>query len=311
MTSRRTQASIFSQYYYVFCNVLQTLLRKKLGTLLTLSVIAFSLIVPITAYLVWKNTAQMATQVYPQNQLTIYLHKNLSERDARLVADKIKQQTNLTDITYISRQESLEQFRQWSGFTNELDVLEDNPLPAVLLISLDKSAFTLTQINAVKTQLQMIKGVQEVRFNDDNFEKLTALSQLVMQIVIISFILMGLGVFLVIGSSVKAEVYSKKDNIDVMKLLGATDSFILRPFLCQGLIYGFLGAFFSAVLSAVLVVYFSDYIQSVADIFAVSIHIDGLVWQELLFLLIICAAIGYLAARVAATKHINEFERGR
>lgn len=64
----------------------------------------------------------------------MYLHKTLSEEDANLVVEKIRQQNGVASLNYISRQESLNAFRDWSGFGNELDVLDDNPLPAVVMI---------------------------------------------------------------------------------------------------------------------------------------------------------------------------------
>lgn len=76
-----------------------------------------------------ENIHQATTQFYPESELTVYLHKTLSEEDANLVVEKIRQQNGVASLNYISRQESLNAFRDWSGFGNELDVLDDNPCP--------------------------------------------------------------------------------------------------------------------------------------------------------------------------------------
>ena len=127
------------QSVYVLRAVLADLLKRKFATLLTVLVIAVSLTIPTVSYLLWKNIHHATTQFYPESELTVYLHKNLSEEDANLVVEKIRQQEGVESLNYISRQESLNEFRHWSGFSEELDVLDDNPLPAVVMIKPSKA----------------------------------------------------------------------------------------------------------------------------------------------------------------------------
>ena len=122
-------------------------------------------------------------------------------------------------------------------------------------------------------------------------------------------VLMMLAVFLVIANSIRSVVYSSKANIQVMKLLGATDQFILRPFLYTGLIYGFFGAFFACFFSSLLISYFTGAVKYVTDIFAVSFNLHGLDLGEVVFLLAICAIVGYASAWIAATRHIRGIDK--
>ena len=115
---------------------------------------------------------------------------------------------------------------------------------------------------------------------------------------------MAIAVFLVIGNSIRSDVYSQRAGIDVMKLLGATDHFILRPFLYTGMIYAVLGGFVAAVLSSFIVSYFTSAVKYVTDIFAVSFELNGLSIGEFIFLLVICLIMGYVGAWIAATRHI-------
>ncbi len=297
------------QSVYVLRAVLADLLKRKFATLLTVLVIAVSLTIPTVSYLLWKNIHHATTQFYPESELTVYLHKNLSEEDANLVVEKIRQQEGVESLNYISRQESLNEFRHWSGFSEEVDVLDDNPLPAVVMIKPSKAFNESQQRNELRENLDKIKGVQEVRLDNDWLEKLTALTWLVAHVAIFCTVLMAIAVFLVIGNSIRADVYSNQANIEVMKLLGATDQFILRPFLYTGMIYAVLGGFFACIFSSLTIGYFTGAVKYVTDIFAVNFNLNGLGLVEFLFLLVVCIIMGYIGAWLSATRYIRLLDK--
>lgn len=297
------------QSVYVLRAVLADLMKRKFATLLTVLVIAVSLTIPTVSYLLWKNIHHATTQFYPESELTVYLHKNLSEEDANLVVEKIRQQEGVESLNYISRQESLNEFRHWSGFSEELDVLDDNPLPAVVMIKPSKAFNESQQRNELRENLDKIKGVQEVRLDNDWLEKLTALTWLVAHVAIFCTVLMAIAVFLVIGNSIRADVYSNQANIEVMKLLGATDQFILRPFLYTGMIYAALGGFFACIFSSLTIGYFTGAVKYVTDIFAVNFNLNGLGLVEFLFLLVVCIIMGYIGAWLSATRYIRLLDK--
>ena len=99
-------------------------------------------------------------------------------------------------------------------------------------------------------------------------------------------------------------MYGARASINVMKLLGATDQFILRPFLYTGMIYALLGGVLAVILSSFIVGYFTSAVKYVTDIFAVSFNLNGLAVGELIFLLAACLLMGYVGAWIAATRHI-------
>ena len=289
--SARQNAPFWVQMHYVLSAVCADLVKKKYATVLTVLVIAVSLTIPTISFLLWKNTHQAATQFYPESELTVYLHKNLDGNDAESVVEKIRQQDGVESLHYISRQESLEEFRSWSGFGAELDILDDNPLPAVVMIKPSQAYQPSEARQKLRDKISQIKGVQEVRLDNDWMEKLTALTWLIAHVAIFCAVLMTLAVFLVIANSIRSDVYSSKANIQVMKLLGATDQFILRPFLYTGIIYGFFGAFFACFFSSLLISYFTGAVKYVTDIFTVTFNLHGLALGEVLFLLVICAVV--------------------
>ena len=293
MSSRRLQAPFWLQIQYVMRSVFTDLWIKKVGTILTVLVIAVSLTIPTISYLLWKNTKEAATKFYPESQLTVYLHKTLTEADANLVVEQLREQNGVVSLSYISRQQSLEDFRSWSGFGSELALLDDNPLPAVVMITPEEAFQQSAKLADLRVALAKVKGVDEVRLDSDWLEKLAAITWLAGRIAVVCTLLMLLAVILVIGNSIRSDVYSSRANIEVMKLLGATEYFILRPFLYTGLIYGIIGGVLAALLSSLTIIYFSTAISYVADIFAVKYELNGISLIEALFIILLAAFTGW------------------
>lgn len=295
-----------AQTSYSFRAVWQDLMKRKLGTFLTVLVIAVSLTIPTISYLLWKNTHIAATQFYPEPQLTVYLHKNLTEHSANTIVDRIRayEADKIASFHYISRQQSLEEFRSWSGFQEALDILDENPLPAVVILK-PKANFNHNEaMIELRNGLQQIKGVQEVRLDNSWLEKLTALTWLIARVTIVCVLLMLLAVFLVIGNSVRTDVATSKATIEVQQILGATDHFIARPFLYTGMIYGFFGSVLAVLFSAVTISYFTGVVKYVTDIFVVQFELSNLNFSEAFFLIVLCIFIGWLSAKIATMRNI-------
>lgn len=295
-----------AQTRYILRAVWSDLVKRKLSTFLTVLVIAASLTIPTVSYLLWKNIDHAATEFYPEPELTVYLNKNLSDNEANLVVEKIRQfdADKIENLNFISRQQSLEDFQSWSGFAEALDIIEDNPLPAVVILKPKKAFTTNDEMLTLRNGLQSIKGVQEVRLDNGWLEKLTSLTWLFARVGTVCTILMMIAVFLVIGNVVRTDVANSRASIEVQQLLGATDHFIARPFLYKGMIYGFLGSLLAILFSSVVISYLMGVVKYVADIFTVKFELNGLDLSEMFFIIVVCIFIGWLSANIATNKHI-------
>ena len=269
------------QVRYAFHGALQDLKSKPFATFLTVMVIAISLTLPSVCYMVYKNVNQAATQYYPSPQITVYLQKTLDDDAAAGVVAQLQAEQGVEKVNYLSREDALGEFRNWSGFGGALDMLDDR----------------ITQIN----------GIDEVRMDDSWFARLAALTGLVGRVSAMIGVLMVAAVFLVIGNSVRLSIFARRDSINVQKLIGATDGFILRPFLYGGALLGFSGALLSLILSEILVLRLSSAVAEVAQVFGTKFDINGLSFDECLLLLLVCSMIGWVAAWLATVQHLRHF----
>ncbi|MGD8107397.1 permease-like cell division protein FtsX [Pantoea sp. FN0302] len=295
------------QWRYAWRGTLSDMWRQPLATLLTVMVIAISLTLPSVCYMVWKNVSQAAEQWYPAPQLTLYLSKTLDDSAAENVVATLKKEPGVAKVNYLSREEALGEFRNWSGFGGALDMLEQNPLPAVVIITPEMNFQNEKTLQTLRDRVQHVEGVDEVRMDDSWFARLAALTGLVGQVATMIGILMLVAVFLVIGNSVRLSIFARRDTINVQKLIGATDGFILRPFLYGGALLGFGGALLSLILSEILVFRLESVVAQVAAVFGTTFRLSGLSWDESLLLLLLSAMIGWIAAWLATVQHLRRF----
>lgn len=153
------KSNVFNeQVRYAWHGALQDLKSTPLATFLTVMVIAISLTLPSVCYMVYKNVSSAASQYYPSPQITVYLEKTLDDDAAARVVGQLQAEQGVDKVNYLSRDEALGEFRNWSGFGGALDMLEENPLPAVAIV-VPKLDFQSTEaLNTLRERVSRIQG---------------------------------------------------------------------------------------------------------------------------------------------------------
>lgn len=313
MTNRRESrisllnGGVSEQQRYAWRSAREDLTRQPFATLLTLLVIAISLTLPTVCYLLWKNVNSAAKEWYPIPQITVYLDKSLSDPSIDELVKSLNQLEGVGDVNYLTREQALDEFRNWSGFSSALDLLEENPLPAVAIITPELNLQGNESITTLRERISQLNGVEDVRADDNWFARLASLTELVGKISVVIGLLMVVALFLVIGNSVRLNIFSRREVINVMKLIGATDGFILRPFLNGGAMLGFIGAILAILLANLLMWQLGYAVNEVTTIFEAKFELQGLAFEEALLLVIIATMSGWGAAWLATTKHLVDF----
>lgn len=295
------------QWRYAWNNTFLDMMRQPLATFLTVMVIAISITLPSLCYLVWKNVNHAANQWYPTPQITVYLDKKVSDESATGLVSQLQALDGVENVNYISRDNALSEFREWSGFGSALDMLSDNPLPALAIVTPKTEFLDSDKRVTLREGIRNLQGVSDVKTDDSWFSRLSALTKLVGNISGTIAVLMIIAVFLVIGNSVRLNIFSRRETISIMKLIGATDGFILRPFLNGGMLLGLFGALFSLIMSQALVWKLDSSVAETAKVFGTLFSVTGLSWDESLLVLVVSAMIGWIAAWLATVRHLRQF----
>ncbi|QYN43050.1 permease-like cell division protein FtsX [Gilliamella sp. ESL0443] len=294
------------QIGYAWHNVFNYFYQNIFASLLTIFVIAISITLPTIGYLLLKNANQAAEQWYPTPNVTVYINKTLTPEQTNNLIDKFKTIPEVQNVTYLSRDETRDEFKTWSGFDDALDLLADNPLPAVAIIFPVEEAKQTNKLHDLQAQLRKIDGVDDVQLDDSWFTRLTALTNMVKSIVWTISIFMIIAVSLVIGNSIRLNIFARRQTIMVMQLIGATEGFILRPFLYNGIFTGLISAILALVLSKVFILQIDSTMLHVSDVFGTIVNINGLSWDESLLIILFSMIIGWFSAFIATKKYLNK-----
>jgi cell division transport system permease protein len=209
-------------------------------------------------------------------------------------------------VEYISPQQGLNDLSQYSGFDQAISLLDGYALPGVLVITPkieDQAA-----IKTLAEQIGREDVITDVRMDEDWLTRLDAIKNLVGGIVISLSVLMLGSVFLIVGNTLRFNVLANKDEIQTMKLIGATNGFILRPYLYSGMWFGLLGALMAWVVTAVITILLNNSVEQLALLYDSRFRLIGLSWDESLLLLMLGTFLGCLAAKVSAQRHLKEIE---
>lgn len=293
------------QIGYAWRNTFNNFTQHIFASLLTVFVIAIAITLPTISYLLWKNANQAAQQWYPTPNLTVYINKKLTSKQTTELITKLKSYHEVEKIDYLSRDQTKEEFKTWSGFGSALDLLDENPLPAVAIIIPKEEAKQTSILHTFQSKLIGINGVDDVQLDDSWFTRLTALTDMVKSIVwIISIFMIG-AVSLVIGNSIRLSIFARRQTIVVMQLIGATEGFILRPFLYNGTLIGFMSAILALVLSKLFIFQIDSIILRVSAVFGATFTIKGLSWEESLLIVLFSMILGWLSALIVTKKYLK------
>ncbi|STO55783.1 permease-like cell division protein FtsX [Grimontia hollisae] len=281
------------------------LMAKPLGNLLTILALAFSLALPATLYMLAKNVMLVTQEWQAPNQLTVYLNP-VSENRAEAFGKTLAGWPDVAIAEYISPEQGLTELRQIQGFEEAVSLLDENPLPAVVVVT--PSSDRAEDVTALAARLRSAPEVEEVRLDSDWLQRLSAIESLVLTLTWVFSGLMLMAVFLIIGNTLRLQVLSQKEEIQVMKLVGATDSYILRPYLYTGVWLALAGALVAWIVATINGLLLDAAVAKLATLYDSGFRLAGLRLDEGLILLMVAGLIGLLAAKLAATKHLREIE---
>lgn len=282
--------------------------RTPFTSVMTVLVLGISLTLPATLHLFVKNAKYITEQWNSASEITLFLKLSVNEKSALNLVERIKLDPAVANVTYISANEALTEFKHLSGFGEALEYLNSNPLPATILVTPTQRA---SQVQAAKELLDKLEKEREVEHGKLDLEWLTrleAMAQLVEDIIMGIATLLCLSVVLIIGNTIRLAILNQKDAIAVMKLVGATDAFIQRPFLYIGAWYGIFGGVLASLMVALLAQYFSGAITNLTDLYDSKFALNGLTTNEFLSLVLFAIILGLSGSYISVRQHIRAIE---
>ncbi|MDT8429336.1 MAG: permease-like cell division protein FtsX [Pseudomonadales bacterium] len=305
LPSHSTQSRL-QQHADMALDSLRRLRQAPLSSLMTISVIGIALLLPTTLIIAMSGLARLSDSIADSSQISVYLNPDVSTEVAMNLRAELLMNEAIADITLITADQALAEFREYSGLGNVLDALDQNPLPAVLVAV--PASTDPEQAAQLLQQLQNLPDVASAQLDLLWVQRLNSISTTVQRAVWALGLVLAMAVLFVVGNTIRLAIESRRAEILVVKLVGGTNSFVARPFLYTGFWYGLGGGLLSWLALMLLLAFLSGPIGQLMTLYDLptGLQLPGL--PVALLLVGGSALLGWLGALLSVLQHLVAIE---
>jgi cell division transport system permease protein len=293
------QAAIFS-----FCNMW----RKPLATSMTIMVIAITLTLPALFWVVNDNLGQLAKDFKQGGQISLYLDLHISTSDSTALLTKVRHTEGVGSAVLKTPAEGLKELAHQEGMQDLMLNLPENPLPAVIDVTPALSMNTPTELEALFGRLKKLHGIEAAKLDQQWVSRLYALLDVLSHLSHGVMLLLGLAVIFIIGNTLRLVIHRRYEEIQVLKLVGASDAYILRPFLYSGIWYGLMSAVLAVILVALFMLSMQVVMNQLIKVYQMHISVFDLSFRQILLFCTMATFLGWLGASFSVKRQLAKIE---
>lgn len=289
-------------HLFSFVSSFGRIAQRPFSTAMTVGVIAIALALPLCFSVLLVNVEQLSGSFRESREISLFLKPELAAAEVKKIAAQVQSDPRVAAVEIRTPEQGLAEFRQMADFAGALALLNDNPLPAVLVVMPNDGQSPLELAQYFQRNAQDVDYVQ----HDAAWRaRLSAWLEFGRGLALTIAALLGLGVLLVVGNTVRLDIASRAEEISTMQLLGATDGFVRRPFLYLGTWYGLFAGLLALGIASVARSALATSVAALVESYGSRFHLQGLPWTWSLGALAGSVALGWLGAHMAASHHLR------
>jgi cell division transport system permease protein len=284
------------------------LARAPLATSFTVLVIAIALTLPTALGLAIVSVREATGDFANALDVSVYFKQDVQLEKAKQLAASLRQRNGVASVKLVSSEEALAGFRERSGFGAALDAIGENPLPHALEVRPTGDYTSPAQMETLRRYLAAWPEVELVQVDSDWVRRLDAILDLLRGIVTGAAVLLGVGVLAIVGNTIRLEIYNRRAEIEVTKLVGGSNAFVRRPFLYTGLYYGLGGGLLATLLVLLGLGLLNNPVGRLAASYGSDFRLLTPGLREVGALLAAGALLGLVGSWLAAARHLARIE---
>ncbi len=275
---------------------------RRLG-LLNALVIGVAVSLPAGGYALLESLRSLAGRATLEPQISLFLRPEAKRAEADALGKTLRADARIARVRFVPREDALKELNAVEGMREVIASLGRNPLPdAFVLTPRDKA------LEPLAADLAKLPGVAHVQADSAWAQRLGALERLGRLGLALLAGLLGAGLVAVTFNTIRLQILTQREEIEVSKLIGATDGFIRRPFYYAGLLQGVAGGVFALTIVAVLLAALNIEVRPLADSYGSSFRFAFLSAQGALAVLALAGALGWLGAHLSVSRHLRNIE---
>ena len=296
--------------FHYFHNHIQAFLRAVIriksnwpSSIIMILVIGITLCLPATGFLLVENASQLSSKIEYEAEISIFLDQTISQDQINFIGSALKQTSSIEKVNFEPKIRAWEKLQEKLKI-NSLDAgISENPLPDAFFVTLNTLDHNI--VESLHKDIKNLEGVKEVIIDSGWIKKLRSILYLIKVGLLILGALLAMVLIVVIGNTIRLQTLTYQNEIEVSRLIGATDSFIQRPFIYTGIFYGLGGSLVTGGLLTVILELFNRVAFKFESILGGLIMLTNLPPSKYIFITIFAMALGLLASYFSASRSIK------
>lgn len=281
--------------------------RQPFASLMTILVIAVTLALPAAMHVVVKNARSISSSWDNALDFSVYLESETTLEQAERLTNIVGQRADVESVRLVSADDALAEFREQSGFGEALDHLTSNPLPHTLVVR-PATSNTEISMSLLNEELGNLPEADFVQVDTEWVRRFHAILAILERAILMGAGLLGIAILVIIGNTIRLDIQNRREEIEVTKLIGASNAFVRRPFLYSGFWYGLTGG-----LLALLLVWYGLYalagpVSRLAGLYESAFDVLSLSAGESFLIIGSGVGLGLVGSWIAATRHMRRIE---
>jgi len=297
-----------ARHLQVMLSTLGQLVRDPMSNMMTIAVMGIALALPTGLHVMLQNVQNVTAQWDGAAQISLFLKQSVTDRQADQLARLIEQRQDVKSVTRITRAEALEEFRLHSGFGDALESLEGNPFPPVIVVFPTEESDNLLTVQTMLGDFRNKPEIELAQLDMQWLKRLYAIMDFGRRGIWVLAVLLSISVLLVVGNTIRLAIQNRREEIEVIKLIGGTDAFIRRPFLYTGFWYGLTGGMLSWLLVTLSIWLLSGPVNDLATLYDSNYSLTSLDSLQSLILLCLSVSLGLAGSWLAVSRHLSAIE---
>ena len=282
------------------------LARTPLASLLNIGVIGVALALPLAFYVVLVNVQGYAQEQAPAPQVSLFLKLEAQAADTREIESRLKKHAGVAKFRFIARDQALAELKAKSGLADVINSLGGNPLPDGFVVNAKENS--VAALERLRDEFNAWPKVETVQLDSAWARRLDATLQLGRLVVLVLGALLSFALVAVTFNTIRLQILTQRAEIEVAKLIGATNPFIRRPFLYYGAVLGLAGGVTGWLITWGGLVLLNDRLAGLAQFYGTSLMLHHLSTPDTVSLCLFAAALGWLGAWLSASRNLAEFD---
>ncbi len=285
---------------------LARLTRTPLASLLNIGVVGVAIALPLAFYVILINLQALAQDRAPTPQISIFLAFDAQPSDVREIETRLKKHPAVAKIRFLPRDQALAELKAKSGLADVIASLGRNPLPDGFVIDARETASGT--LERLRDEFKTWPSVEHVQLDAAWAQRLDATLRLGRLIVLALAALLAFALVAVTFNTIRLQILTQRAEIEVAKLIGATNPFIRRPFLYFGAVLGLGGGITAWLIVWAGVWLLNERLADLARLYGTSLTLHHLSLPDAVSLCLFAAALGWLGAWLSASRNLAEFD---